>query len=338
MKKGVLLVNLGTPDSPSTKDVRKFLREFLLDPLVVDLPALSRWLLVNLIIAPFRAPKSAQEYQLLWTKRGSPLKFHSHDLLAKIKTALPQELAIEMAMRYQNPSIAVGLESLRTQGCDQILVVPLFPQYAEATNLSVINEVKRQLQVMDWSVDAEFTDSFPEHKGYIEAIVAAAELQDQPFDHTLFSFHSLPERQLKKLNSSCLSNDCCAELSASNENCYRAQCFATARAIAKQLDLTPEQYTVSFQSRQGRIPWVQPYTDEVVQQLADSGTQRLCVFSPAFVADCLETNIELGHTYKELFLAHGGKSFYLAPCVNSHDLWVKALSDIILNDDIVHRT
>lgn len=331
MKTGILLVNLGTPDSPSTSDVRVFLREFLSDPLVVDLPAIPRWFLVNLIIAPFRAPQSASEYERLWTPEGSPLKVHSEALLSKTRKYFDDNYVVELAMRYCNPSIASKMKSLRDQGCEQLVVVPLFPQYAEATNLSVIYEVNDQLGKQHWQIPVSFTDSFPADKGYIESIVAAAELPDTAFDHTMFSFHGLPERQLKKMNSNCLVGDCCQSLGEHNKDCYRAQCYATARAIAAELGMAEEDYTVCFQSRQGRIPWIQPYTDEVIDELAQKGVKSLCVFSPAFVADCLETNVEIGHTYREQFLSQGGETFYLAPCVNSHDKWVEALVNIINN-------
>jgi ferrochelatase len=329
MKTGILIVNLGTPDSPETKDVRIFLREFLSDPLVVDLPDIPRWILVNLIIAPFRAPNSSAEYKRLWTDNGSPLKIHTKALLSQLEDYFDEHYVVEMAMRYRNPSIRSQLEKLRTQTLEKLVVVPLFPQYAEATNLSVIHEVQDQLKAMNWSVDVSFVDSFPNQPEFIQSIISAANLPDKPFEHTLFSFHGLPERQLKKLYDGCITDNCCATLGQHNKDCYRAQCYATARAIAESLSLKDEDYTVCFQSRQGRIPWIQPYTDEVIDELNAKGVKSLCVFSPAFVADCLETDVEIGHTYREQFIEGGGEEFYVAPCVNSHPEWVKALAEII---------
>ena len=340
MKTGILIVNLGTPDSPATKDVRIFLREFLSDPLVVDLPDLPRWILVNLIIAPFRAPNSAKEYQRLWTDAGSPLKVYSEELLTKLQTRFggsesdsssepDSKNEVRLAMRYRQPSIASELAKLREDGFEKLVVLPLFPQYAEATNLSVINEVKDQLAAMAWDVPCDFVDSFPEHPGFIKAVVAAANLPEEKYEHTLFSFHGLPERQLKKLYDGCITDNCCATLNEHNADCYRAQCYATARAVAAELNMSESEYTVCFQSRQGNIPWIQPYTEDVIDDLNEKGVKSLCVFSPAFVADCLETIVEIDHTYREQFIEGGGERFYMAPCVNSHDIWVDALEEII---------
>ena len=331
MKTGILIVNLGTPDSPETRDVRIFLREFLSDPLVVDLPDIPRWLLVNLIIAPFRAPKSSAEYKKLWTENGSPLKIHTETLLAQLDEHFEDDYEVEMAMRYRNPSIAKQLQGLRDKNIDKLVVVPLFPQYAEATNLSVIHEVKDQLANMNWRIDTSYVDSFPNQTDFIEAIIAAAELPETEFEHTLFSFHGLPERQLKKLYSTCITDNCCATWGEHNKDCYRAQCYATARAVADNMGLEESQYTVCFQSRQGNIPWIQPYTEDVIDDLNAKGIKSLCVFSPAFVADCLETDIEIGHEYKSQFIDGGGETFYVAPCVNSHPQWVSALAGIIKN-------
>ncbi len=330
MKKGILLINLGTPDSPEVPEVRQFLREFLMDPLVIDLPYLSRWLLVNGIIVPFRGPKSAKEYQLLWTENGSPLKFHGERLLAKIQERLAGKYEVALAMRYRNPSIISTLEKLRSSGCEQLLIFPLFPQYAQATTQSTINKVNADLKKMKWDVKTDIIDYFPKDNGYIEALIECAEsIRVKAVDHTVFSFHGLPERQLQKLNSNCLNSHCCDQLTAQNSNCYRAQCYATSRAIAEKIQLSESDYTVCFQSRQGNIPWIQPYTDEVIEKLANNGTQRLRVFSPAFVADCLETTIEIGHTYRQLFCDLGGEELYLVPGLNSSDRWVDALIHLI---------
>jgi len=334
--KAILIVNLGTPNSYSVKDVRIFLREFLMDPLVVDMPIIARWLLVNLVIVPFRGPKSAKEYKQLWTELGSPLKVHSEQLLEKLISKSKGTYEIELGMRYQNPSIIYALEKLRQKQCDEILVIPLFPQYAEATSLSVIRKVEEDLYEMDWNVPVRFIRSFADNSAFIQAIVSqAAKLGSEiEFDHTLFSYHGIPERQLIKSQagtsrSSCLTQSCCDQYTNKNEECYRAQCFETSRVLAKQLNLTASQYSVCFQSRQGRIPWTQPYIDDVIKQLAKEGKKDLRVFSPAFVADCLETEIEIGHTYKNLFKSLGGNSLTLVPSLNASDEWVDALHSMI---------
>ncbi len=331
--KGILLVNLGTPDSSSVKDVRKFLREFLMDPLVVDLPFVLRWILVNLIIVPFRGPKSSKEYKMLWTKEGSPLKYHSEKLLKKLKEKLTNRYQIALAMRYQSPSIKSALLSLQHKNCDELLIIPLFPQYAQATSLSVINAVKLQLEQMSWVIKPKFLSTFATDEGFIDSIIHQADelktVTDIQTDHTVFSYHGLPERQLIKVNADCLTDHCCSQLTTNNEHCYRAQCFATTRALAKKLKLSKEQYSVCFQSRQGRIPWTQPYIDEVIVELAKQGRRHVRVFSPAFVADCLETTIEIGQTYRQLFIQHGGEELTLVPSLNSSDEWVDALQAII---------
>jgi len=330
-KKGILLVNLGTPDSSSVKDVRRFLGEFLMDPLVVDLPFIVRWLLVNCIIVPFRGPKSAKEYQLLWTAEGSPLKVHSESLETKLREKLKGDYQVAMAMRYQNPDIASALQKLRNNNCEELLIFPLFPQYAEATNLSTFKKVDAEITKMGWSVKTEQITSFATDEHFIAALVGRAHgLYSGQVDHTVFSYHGLPERQLRKLNKSCFKENCCAELNNNNFNCYRAQCYATSRALAEKLQLSPEQYSVCFQSRQGNQPWIQPYVDDVIASLGNNGCRQLVVFSPAFVADCLETTIEIGHTYKNLFIESGGENLQLVPGLNDSDIWVNAVQQMIL--------
>ena len=337
MKTGILLINLGTPDSPSVKDVRRFLREFLMDPLVVDLPFITRWLLVNCIIVPFRGPKSASEYQRLWTEKGSPLKVHSEELLTKMIAKFEGRFDVAMAMRYQNPDIRCGLQKLKDAGCEELLIVPLFPQYAEATTLSILNKVNSDLENMGWQVKTKNISTFASDEGFIDALVSRVENMDVgSVDHTVFSYHGLPERQLEKLNNGCLKDNCCDVISEKNQNCYRAQCFATTRAIAEKMQLSRQQYSICFQSRQGNIPWIQPYVDDVISALAKNGSRRIRVFSPAFVADCLETTIEIGFTYRKLFKDLGGEELYLVPGLNSADKWVDALENIIIKKMAEH--
>jgi len=328
----VLLVNLGTPDSSSVKDVRRFLKEFLSDPLVVDVPLVVRWLLVNFIIVPFRGPKSAAEYKLLWTERGSPLKFHSVDLLHRLTEQFKGKYEIALAMRYQSPSIRAGLEDLRKRGCKQLLIFPLFPQYAGATTQSILDKVSEELQAMDWQVDTKSVNTFATDKNFIQAILSQSTLLgDESFEHTLFSYHGLPERQLKNKNADCLIGNCCDKLTKNNQDCYRAQCFATTRELVKELDLAEGDYTVCFQSRAGNIPWIQPYLDDEITRLAEQGIKNIRVFSPAFVADCLETTIEIGHTYKEMFKELGGDNLTLVESLNSSEPWIEALKVMVDN-------
>ncbi len=331
-KTGVLIVNLGTPDSPSVPDVRKYLREFLMDSRVIDIPFINRWMLINFIIAPFRAPKSAKIYQEVWTKNGSPLKFYGQQVEKLLQEALGQEYVVSLAMRYQSPSIPDALEKFRTQGFSSIVVIPFFPQYASASTGSVYEKVMSV--VKDWQIIPEirFVNSFLDHPKFIEAFVTLGKkyMAENIYEHYLFSYHGLPERQILKgdCTSTCLKGDCCATLHAMNQHCYRAQCFETTRLLVNELGISADKYTVSFQSRLGRTPWIKPYTDEVIKELAVKGIKRVLVFSPSFVADCLETTIEIGTEYKELFEANGGEHWQLVESLNDNPIWIEALADM----------
>jgi len=330
---GVLLVNLGTPDSTSTKDVRTYLREFLMDGRVVDIPKPIRWFLVNSIIAPFRAPKSAAEYRKLWTDRGSPLKFFGYDVRDGLQKNLGQDFQVELAMRYQNPSIAEGLAALQEAKVGRIIVIPLFPQYASATNGSVADKVMEITRTWQVVPSIQFINQFPDHPSVIETFAERAQPHMQhEWDHVLFSYHGLPERQIRKASTGyCqLSDKCCSQYGPQNQYCYRAQCFLTSRKIAEALNIPEEKYTVTFQSRLGSDPWVKPYTDDTMRALADTGAKRLLVFSPAFVADCLETNIELGEALKGDFEELGGEHLQLVESLNDHPRWIAGLQEMVM--------
>jgi ferrochelatase len=333
-KTGVLLVQLGTPDSPSVPDVRRYLREFLMDGRVIDIPYLQRWLLVNLIIATFRAPKSAKVYKELWTEKGSPLKFYSEEIVALVQQQLGEEYVVSLGMRYQNPSLPSALDALQQQNLRKLIVIPLFPQYASASTGSVYERVMEI--VKDWPIIPEisFVNSFLDHPKFIEAFASIGRkylANPDAYDHILFTYHGLPERQIKKGDPSntCLQGNCCATLHAGNQYCYRAQCFATTRLLAGVLGIPESKYTVTFQSRLGKTPWIKPYTDEVIVELTKKGVKSVLAFSPSFVADCLETTIEIGEEYKELFEKNGGKHWQLVESLNNHPLWVETLTDIV---------
>jgi protoporphyrin/coproporphyrin ferrochelatase len=330
---GVLLVNLGTPDSPSVPDVRKYLREFLMDGRVIDIPFISRAMLVNMIIAPFRAPKSAKVYQQVWTDRGSPLKFYGEDVTALLQQQLGTEYRVVLGMRYQNPSIESALEQFKNKGFEQIIVIPLFPQYASATTGSVYEEVMKIIS--NWQIipQVNFVNYFLNHPKFIEAFAAIGKkyMDAHQFDHFIFTYHGLPERQIRKGDSThtCLQGSCCASWGVRNRHCYRAQCFETTRLLAKALGISESKYTVTFQSRLGKDPWIKPYTDEVILELTQKGIKSVLAFSPAFVADCLETTIEVGEEYKELFEKNGGKHWQLVESLNNHPLWIETLTDLV---------
>ena len=334
-KKGILLVNLGTPDSPNTPDVRRYLRQFLMDARVIDIRFIKRWMLVNLIIAPLRAPKSAKEYQKLWEKRGSPLKFYGEDVKEKLQQKLGNNFLVELGMRYQNPSIELSITKLKNEGVDEIVVVPLFPQYASATTGSVIEEVNGVVSQWQTIPNLRFVNKFFDQPKYIAAFSANAKplIEQTKYDHIVFSYHGLPERQIKKASTQgyCqLSDKCCATYNTKNQLCYRAQCFETTRLLANALNLKENEYTTTFQSRLGKDPWIKPYTDEVLTQLAAKGIKKVLAFSPAFIADCLETTVEVGQLFKEQFIEAGGEVWDLVPSLNSSDVWVECLEEIVL--------
>ena len=330
---GVLLVNLGTPDSPSVPDVRKYLREFLMDARVVDVPFLLRFVLVNLIIAPFRSPKSAKVYQELWTEKGSPLKFYGEELTALVQAQLGDKYLVKLAMRYQSPSIESGLNALKNKGLKEIIVLPLFPQYASASTGSVQEKVMEIVKKWQIIPNIRFIADFFDHPNFIETIVenGRKHLAAHAYDHIIFSYHGLPERQIRKgdCTGTCLSGTCCDTLTPLNRQCYRAACFATSRLLAEKLGLQPDAYSVSFQSRLGSDPWIKPYTDKLIEELAAQGKKNILTFSPAFVADCLETTIEIGEEYRELFEEKGGQHWQLVESLNVHPHWVEGVVDLI---------
>lgn len=330
-KTGVLLINLGTPDSPSVKDVRSYLSQFLNDPRVIDIPWLSRKILVNFIIVPFRAPKSAAIYKKLWTANGSPLLYHSNNLAALLQTALGPGYGVHLAMRYKNPSIPDVLERMRTQNYSRIIVLPMFPQYASASTGSAHDEVMRVLK--SWWVipDVKFISQYYDHPGFIDALVSRGQQYDlKSYDHVLFSYHGLPRRQLDKVHDSgvCADHNCETEITEDNKFCYNATCHATTRLLAERLNISSDRYTVCFQSRLDK-KWLEPFSDKVVEDCARKGMKNILVFSPAFTADCLETIIEIGEEYQDIFKANGGNKVQLVESLNEHPLWIKCLKELV---------
>lgn len=334
-KKGILLVNLGTPDSTSVSDVRKYLREFLMDKRVIDIPFLGRWLLVNGIIAPFRAPKSAAEYRKLFDERGSPLKYYTEDLEKLLQEQTPDDYVVKYAMRYQNPSIQKVLQELKDEKVASIHIIPLFPQYASATTGSVIDKVMEITSKWQIIPEIKFTSQFLEEPLFINTIVQQAKklIEKKEYDHFVFSYHGLPERQIIKgsYDNYCKLGKCCNKLTENNKYCYRAQCFETTRLVVKELGIDESQYTVCFQSRLGKTPWIQPYAEDTLKDLANKGIKKVLAFSPAFVSDCLETTIEVGETYHEDFIEAGGEAWDLVPSLNTEQLWVDCLKKLALS-------
>jgi ferrochelatase len=332
---GALLVNLGTPDAPQTRDVRRYLREFLSDPYVLDMHPAGRFLLLYGIILPFRPARSAEAYRKIWTDRGSPLMVHSLDLLESVRAVMEPEVPVELAMRYGNPSIAHGLRALRERGVNRVVALPLYPQFAASTTESVTVELHAAAARENTDQEIVSLPAFYDQPGFIRAFaeVGRPVLETAKPDHVLMSYHGLPERQVLKADSSgthCLrSETCCAEIAAVNAGCYRAQCYATSRLLAAELGLAAGAHSVSFQSRLGRTPWIRPYTDHVLGALAGKGVRRIAVFCPAFVADCLETLEELGIRGRRQFLAAGGEAFTLVPSLNAHPAWVRTVTGML---------
>lgn len=344
MSTGVLLVQLGTPRSPALADVRNYLREFLSDPRVITLPAPLRWLLVNGVIAPFRARRSAAAYRKIWGAAGkmwgpageelaSPLLFHSEALRAALQAKLGAGFRVALGMRYGAPKLSAALHKLI--GCRRIIVLPLFPQTAESTTGSAIarvRELHRQLFGKDSGPPLTPINSFADNPGFASAVAAVVRplLAESTPDHVLFSYHGLPESHVRaqdRTGAHCLARaDCCEINAPPHRECYRGQCFATTRAVARLLDLPAQRYSTAFQSRLAGARWIAPYTDKVLPQLAADGAKKLLVLCPSFAADCLETLEEIGLRARAQWRECGGEQFALAPCVNASPAFVDALA------------
>ena len=334
-KTAVLLIQLGTPDSPKTSDVRRYLSEFLNDPRVIDLPWLARKLLVNGIIVPFRAPKSAKIYKELWDlgKGRSPLLVHTQKVQEKLKVRLKlSNVDVYMAMRYQNPSMADVMEEMRALHYDHVIVLPLFPQYASASSGSAIERAMKIMSTWWTTPEISIVNQFWDNSGYIDSIVERSKAFDlKDYDHILFSYHGLPEKHVDKVyegDNLCSEAPCETEINDKNSMCYKATSYATTRLIADKLGLKEEDYTVCFQSRLDK-KWLTPFSDKVVEEQGRRGAKKLLAFSPAFVADCLETVIEIGHEYQDIFEDHGGEKIQLVPSSNDHERFIDGLEEII---------
>jgi protoporphyrin/coproporphyrin ferrochelatase len=331
MNKGILLVNLGSPDSPSVSDVRRYLNEFLMDGRVIDVAWPLRRFIVGMILIN-RPKESGHAYEKIWTKDGSPLVVTSKHVQAALQKRV--SVPVELAMRYQSPSIEFAVKSLAAKGVDDVLLIPLFPHYAMSsyeTAVVCVQEVATKFAPqMKVTVQPPYYDA----PDYIAALVAsAADFLKQDYDHLLFSYHGIPERHLRKSDPTgchCLQvENCCEIASAAHARCYRAQCFATTAAFVKLAGVPKEKYSVSFQSRLGKDPWLKPYTDYELPRLAQEGKKRMLVICPAFVSDCLETIEEIGMRGCEQFMAANGKEFTRIPCMNEHPLWLRALENMI---------
>ncbi len=332
--KGLLVVNLGTPDSPSRYDVYKYLKQFLTDKRVIDIPWIFRNLLVRGFIAPFRSGSSAKLYKELWTAEGSPLKIYGVAVVEKLKEKLGKEYVVELAMRYQSPSIKSAVDKLLAKNVSEIVVFPMFPHYASASTGSVHEEVmdilKRELAIPSLKI----INSYHDNEDMLNVFVKNANKFDvKSYDHILFSFHGVPQSQMKKTDrcDHCIKVEgCCNTITEKNQFCYSAQCHDTAFILADKLGLSKDDYTICFQSRLGPDPWIQPYTIKVIEELAAKGVKKILAFSPAFTSDCLETTIEISDEYQEEFEKWGGEKIDLVPSLNDDPDWINAICKMVL--------
>ena len=328
MSKGILLVNLGSPDSTAVADVRKYLREFLMDGRVLDAPWPIRFCVVHFAILPSRPKESAHAYQKIWTPEGSPLVVTSRNVQKKLQARV--DVPVELAMRYQNPSIESAVQKLDAAGVDDLLVIPLFPHYAMSSYESAVVRVQEVAAHLAPRMKITAQPPYYDAPDYIAALVTAAEPAMQAgYDHLLFSFHGIPERHLKKSDPThchCLvKENCCDVIGPALATCYRAQCFKTVAAFVAKAGLPRGKYSVSFQSRLGKDPWLKPYTDFELAEFPKRGIKKLLVICPAFVSDCLETLEEINMRGRETFIEAGGREFAQIPCLNEHPLWISAL-------------
>lgn len=334
-KKGVLLINLGSPKSTSTKDVRAYLNEFLMDKRVIDVPYLLRALIVKGFILPNRPKKSGEAYKKIWTEEGSPLVVISKAFTEKVNSN--SNIPVELAMRYSTPSIKEGILRLKEQGINDILIIPLYPQFAMSSTETVNEKVKEVTSSFYPEANLTFFPSFYKDKEYIKALSSKIEkeLNEKEFDHLLFSYHSIPERHIRKSDitkSHCkIDKSCCNTPSKAHEFCYRHQCFETTKEVVKLLNLPEEKYSVAFQSKLGKDKWLTPSTNKLIGTLPAKGIKKLAVVVPSFVADCLETLEEISIEGKKDFIENGGTEYFAVPCLNEDEQWVNTVNTWITN-------
>ena len=333
-KTTILLLNLGTPKSPNISDVRTYLFEFLNDRRVIDIPWLLRKILVNLIIVPFRAKGSSKIYKQLWTDNGSPLMIYGEKVKMLLQNELEDNYTVELAMRYQEPSMKKVLEKIRKEMPERLIILPMYPQYASSTTGSTFEKAMEIVKSWEVIPEVKLINQFFDHEGYLNTIVDNAKKHDlNEFDHFIFSYHGLPIRQVNKVHPdrNCLNCNCHKQFKPDTDYfCYKATCFETSRLLAEKLSIPEEKYTVAFQSRLDKN-WLEPFSDKVVEEQAKNGVKKLMVFSPAFIADCLETTIEIGLEYGELFKENGGEELVLVESLNDHPKWIETLKDLVVN-------
>jgi protoporphyrin/coproporphyrin ferrochelatase len=328
---GVLLLNLGTPQHHNVAAVRRYLRQFLTDPRVIELPGILRWFLVHGIIAPFRAKQSAHAYKKIWREEGSPLLLYSEAIRSELEQHLGSNYVVALGMRYGKPNIATAIQQLHKAQVQQIVVLPLFPQYASAATGSALQQALQTIARYKVIPNLQVIKDFFQNRYYINALATSIlPFIHKDYDFILMSYHGLPERQMVHQEyTNCNMQEACPAINEYNRNCYRAQCYQTSRLLAQNLGISADKWGVAFQSRLGKLPWIQPYTDDILQSLRQRGVTKLVVCCPSFVADCLETLEEIGIRARAQWQSLGGAEFTLVPCLNSSPQFISALAKII---------
>jgi ferrochelatase len=330
-KTAVLLMNVGSPDEPKIGAVWLYLTEFLNDKRVIDLPWLLRKFLVNFIIIPFRVKNSTRLYKLLWTEKGSPLIFHSYEMKQKLQAKLGDKFEVFVAMRYQNPDYKRVVGQIQAQGFKKLVLFPLYPHHAMSTTETTVVAVEQELKKLRAETELKVVDQFYDHPQFIQAFAEQGLKYDlTKYDHVVFSYHGLPNRQLEKSHPGIRVEQCSCQNSIPEHGrrCYRATCYATTRLLAKELGLQKGDYSVGFQSRLDKN-WMEPFTDDLLLEKLKEGKKRILVFAPAFVTDCLETIIEIGDEYREMFLEAGGEKLQLVESLNAGKSWIGAMATLV---------
>lgn len=330
IKKVLVIINAGTPDKPEVRYVRRYLSEFLNDSRVIDLPWLVRKLLVNFIIVPFRAPVSTRKYIKLWTESASPLLFNLNNLVKKVQNKIGDEYLVIGAMRYGNPSLKVAMQQIKKITPDQVIFFPLYPHYSSSTTGSVNEFIMNEMKKWDIIPEAKFSGQFYSHPLYLESVVSQFRKFDiSDYDHIIFSYHGLPLRHIQRIHPeiNCKTCSCETEFPELYNLCYKAACYKTTRLLAGKLGLETARFSTSFQSRMSE-DWMSPFTDDLLKELATSGKRKVLLAAPSFAADCLETIIEIGEEYRDLFKSSGGEKLDLVSSLNDDDKWVEAILEI----------
>ncbi|MDA0687069.1 MAG: ferrochelatase [Proteobacteria bacterium] len=338
MKQAILLLNLGTPASPTPAGLRRYYRRFFADPFVFDFNPVARWLLRNFIILPFRAPRVAKDYASIWMDEGSPLQVYANRMQQSVQANFDEAqetVLVRNAMAYSSPLVGEVMAELEAEGVERIVLLSMFPQYSSATTESIFHAVQQAARKWKSQPQLHFVEDLFQEPAFIKAWVSllGQQLSTDAVDHVIFSYHGVPEKTILKADKAgvCRFGECCEQVRSANRRCYRMQCVQTTRGIAESLGWDPAFYSMAFQSRFGPLPWTQPYLDEHILALREKGVERLAVVTPSFISDCLETLFEIGKEYRHEFEQAGGREFVLVPNLNDNPAWFRAVFEIASN-------